>query len=81
MCVADLWWPFYNMCKDFLLLEVLCEGSLSNEQTDKLLKVIKWCLSGKGSLTFTTHTNVQAAQERMSMADPSEFKSNVEEEG
>jgi len=64
-CVADPWWPFYNTREDFLLSEVLREGSLSNEQMDKLLKVIKRCLSGKGSLMFTTHADVQAAWECM----------------
>jgi hypothetical protein len=67
MRVADPWWPFYNTREDFLLSEVLREGNLSNDQTDKLINIIKQCLSGKGSLTFTTHADVQAARKRASL--------------
>ena len=66
-CVADPWWPYFNTREDFLFSEVLREGGLSNEQTDNLLKIIKQCLSGKGSLTFTTHSDVRAARERASL--------------
>jgi hypothetical protein len=55
---ADPWWPFFNTCEDFLFSEVLCKGSMSNEQMDNLLKIIKWCLSGKGSLTFSSHADI-----------------------
>lgn len=65
--VTNPWWPFFNTREDFLLSEVLREGSLSNEQTDNLLKIIKQCLSGKGSLTFATHADVQAARDRASL--------------
>ena len=55
------------MRKDFLLSEVLCEGCISNEQTDRLLKIVNLCISGKGSLTLVTHADVDAAWERASL--------------
>jgi hypothetical protein len=60
---AEPWWPFFNTCEDFLLLEILLEGQLSNELSDRLIKLFNWCLSGKGTLMLTSHSKVLAAWE------------------
>jgi hypothetical protein len=61
------WWPYFRTCEDFLIAEIIMESGLSEEQSDKLIKLIHRCIEGKGSLTFSSFEDVEAARERASM--------------
>ena len=56
---SEPWSPFFNTCKDFMLSEVIQDGCLGRELSDKLLKIIESCSSGKGKVTLKTFTQVQ----------------------
>jgi hypothetical protein len=43
------------------------ESGLSEEQSDRLIKLIHRCIEGKGSLAFSSIEDVEAARERTSM--------------
>src|ERR1700761_4674428 len=42
------WLPFFETCKDFIILEVILKGALGSKLVDKLLKVFDLCHTGKG---------------------------------
>jgi hypothetical protein len=61
------WWPFFHSREDFLLSEILLEGGLSNELSERLIKLMNVCISGKGTLTISRYSEVLAAWERASL--------------
>ncbi|KAH9961701.1 hypothetical protein BGW80DRAFT_1181151, partial [Lactifluus volemus] len=64
---AEPWAPFFNTHEDFLLSEILLEGGISKDLSDKLIKLVNRCVSGKGTLTLTSYSEVLAAWERASL--------------
>lgn len=46
--------PFVEMREDFMFSEVILDGCLGSELSDKLLKIIELCSSGEGKVTLKT---------------------------
>lgn len=63
---AEPWRPFFKTREDFMLAELLLEVGMTKDQTDRLVKLIKRCLDGKGSLSFSNSSDIQGAWERAS---------------
>jgi len=64
--VHDPWWPFFNTREDFILAELLSEGHISKDLSDKLIKLFHHCFTGKGKLTITSVADIDAAWQRAS---------------
>ncbi|KAA1476942.1 hypothetical protein DENSPDRAFT_758082, partial [Dentipellis sp. KUC8613] len=60
------WSPYFKTVEDFSIAEILRDAALSEDQCDRLLKVIRSCLDGQGKCTFTSYKDVQAAWDRAS---------------
>ncbi|KAI0271244.1 hypothetical protein BC834DRAFT_818216 [Gloeopeniophorella convolvens] len=60
------WKPFFNTREDFLLSEILLESGMNKGHSDRLLRLIQACISGKGKLTLSNYSEVQAAWQRAS---------------
>ncbi|KAH9965573.1 hypothetical protein BJV74DRAFT_799600 [Russula compacta] len=63
----DPWWPFFNTCEDFLLSEIILNFNLSHEQGERLIKFIKHCMSGKGTLMLSSMGDIQNAWDQVSL--------------
>ncbi|KAH9976958.1 hypothetical protein BJV74DRAFT_798637 [Russula compacta] len=63
----DPWWPFFNMHKDFLLLEIILDFNLSHEQGERLIKFIKHYMSGKGTLMLFSMGDIWNAWDQVSL--------------
>ncbi|KAH9009318.1 hypothetical protein EDB85DRAFT_1903138 [Lactarius pseudohatsudake] len=63
---AEPWCPFFKTHKDFLFSEVLMEVGMNKDLTERLIKVVRLCIEGKGSLTFSNYSDIWAAWERTS---------------
>ncbi|KAH9975659.1 hypothetical protein BJV74DRAFT_781981, partial [Russula compacta] len=61
----DPWWPFFNMHKDFLLSEIILDFNLSHEQGERLIKFIKHCMSGKGTLMLSSMGDIWNAWDQV----------------
>jgi len=61
------WWPYFHTHKNFLIAEIIMKSSLSEEQSEMLIKLIHHCIEGKGSLMFSSFEDVEAARECASM--------------
>ena len=59
----ELWRPFFKTRDDFMFVELLLEVGMTNDQSDRLIKLIKRCLDGEGSLTLTNHSDIRGAWE------------------
>jgi hypothetical protein len=59
--VADPWWPDFKSREDFSYAEIIHQAHLSNDLSDKLIKLINRCLEGKGEFTFKGHADVETA--------------------
>jgi hypothetical protein len=60
---AEPWRPFFQTCEDFVFSEVLMEIGTSRDQFDRLLKVIRTCIDGKGSLSLSNYSDMMGAWE------------------
>ncbi|KAH9041102.1 hypothetical protein EDB84DRAFT_1474932 [Lactarius hengduanensis] len=63
---AEPWCLFFKTREDFLFSEVLMEVGMNKDLTERLIKVVRLCIEGKGSLTFSNYSDIQAAWERAS---------------
>jgi hypothetical protein len=63
---AEPWRPFFQTREDFVFSEVLMEIGTSRDQFDRLLKVIRTCIDGKGSLSLSNYSDMMGAWERAS---------------
>jgi hypothetical protein len=63
----ESWSPYFNTREDFLLSEILLEGSLNNQLADRLIKLFNYCAEGKGSCTFRGFKDVENAWEHASL--------------
>ena len=61
------WSPYFRTHEDFLIAEIIMKSGLSEEQSDRLIKLIHRCIEGKGLFTFSSIEDVEAARERASM--------------
>ncbi|KAH8985616.1 hypothetical protein EDB86DRAFT_3049177 [Lactarius hatsudake] len=64
---AEPWRPFFKTREDFLFSEVLMEVGMNKDLTERLIKVVRLCIEGKGSLTFSNYSDIRAAWERASL--------------
>ncbi|KAF8258959.1 hypothetical protein EI94DRAFT_1814242 [Lactarius quietus] len=64
---TEPWSPYFETCEDFMISEVILDGCLGIELSDKLLRIIDLCITGKGKVTLKTFLQVQSAWERASM--------------
>ena len=48
---SEPWLPFFEMREDFLLAEIILEGCLGSELSDRLLKIFDICNTSKGRVT------------------------------
>jgi len=60
------WWPDFNSREDFLYAELVLQANMSSDVSDKLIKLINWCLDGKGAFTLKGHADVENAWKRAS---------------
>ncbi len=60
---AEPWRPFFNTREDFVFAEILMEARVDRDRSDRLIKLIKLCLDGKGALTFSNYSDVLTAWE------------------
>ena len=54
------WWPYFNSREDFELAELMLESSLSQKQCNKLLDIFQRCAKGSGSVTLSSHGDMQS---------------------
>lgn len=64
---SEPWLPFFETREDFLLAEVILEGCLGSELSDRLLKIFDTCNAGKGRVTLKNFQQLQTAWERASL--------------
>ncbi|KAI9444316.1 hypothetical protein H4582DRAFT_2071883 [Lactarius indigo] len=64
---AEPWRPFFKTHKDFLFSEVLMEAGMNKDRTDRLIEVVRLCIEGKGTLTFSNYLDIRGAWERASL--------------
>ncbi|KAI9432908.1 hypothetical protein H4582DRAFT_1820331 [Lactarius indigo] len=64
---AKPWRLFFKTCKDFLFLEVLMEAGMNKDCTDRLIEVVRLCIEGKGTLTFSNYSDIRGVWERASL--------------
>jgi hypothetical protein len=61
------WSPFFATHEDFLVSEILLEGSLGKDLSDRLLKIFKLVHAGTGRVTLSTFSEVQTAWDHASV--------------
>jgi hypothetical protein len=54
---------FFNTQEDFLFSEILHQGHLSRDLSEKLIKLVNLCLSGNGVFTINRYAEIEAAWE------------------
>lgn len=59
------WKNFFSTLEDFEFSELVLEGALSEKQIDRLVKLFRRCLDGKGELTFARGADVSASWDRV----------------
>ncbi|KAH9075548.1 hypothetical protein EDB83DRAFT_2350581, partial [Lactarius deliciosus] len=64
---AEPWRPFFKTREDFLFSEVLMEVGMNKDRTERLIEVVRLCIEGKGSLTFSNYSDIRDAWERASL--------------
>jgi hypothetical protein len=64
--IRDPWWPCFNTHADYVLSQLLSEGHVSRELSDKFIKFIRSCVAGKEELTVTGVADIDAAWQRAS---------------
>ncbi|KAI9431873.1 hypothetical protein H4582DRAFT_2113324 [Lactarius indigo] len=64
---AEPWRPFFKTREDFLFSEVLMEAGMNKDRTDRLIEVVRLCIEGKGTLTFSNYSDIRGAWERASL--------------
>jgi len=64
--VAEPWWPDFKSREDFSFAEIILQGHLSNELSDKLIKLFNRCMEGKGEFMLKGHVDVESAWKRAS---------------
>jgi hypothetical protein len=63
---GDPWSPYFKSLEDFEFSEVVLEGALSERQADRLIKIIRRCLDGRGTFTMSGVADMHAGWERAS---------------
>ena len=58
---SEPWLPFFEMREDFLLAEVILEGCLGSELSDRLLKIFDICNTSRGRVTLRNFQQLQTA--------------------
>ncbi|KAI0284933.1 hypothetical protein BC826DRAFT_1189767 [Russula brevipes] len=64
---SNPWGPFFNTREDFLVAELLLEAGMNKEQSERLIKIIGRCVSGKGTFTLARYADIESAWERASI--------------
>lgn len=60
------WHPYFRTREDFTFSQVLMEIGASKDQYDRLLKVVRTCIDGQGSLSLSNYSDMRGAWERAS---------------
>ena len=58
------WSPFFTTRGDFLVSEIIIEGSLNKHLSDKLLEIFELCRAGKERVTLSNFSEVETAWDR-----------------
>lgn len=64
--VAEPWFPFFNTREDFLFAKILHDGHLNNDLSERLIKLVNLCLTGKGVFTIKRSADIEGAWGRAS---------------
>jgi len=64
--VAEPWSPFFNTREDFLFSEILHDGHVNKDLSERLIKLVNLCLTGKGVFTVKRYADIEGAWERAS---------------
>lgn len=64
--LQEPWLPFFKTREDFIFSELLLEMGSSKDQCERLIRLIRRCLDGRGSLTISSYSDFRGAWERAS---------------
>ena len=60
------WAPYFKMCENFELAELIHDASLNKDQCERLIKIIQSCANGQGLFTMKTYADLERAWNRAS---------------
>ncbi|KAH9047803.1 hypothetical protein EDB84DRAFT_422383 [Lactarius hengduanensis] len=63
---AEPWCSFFRTREDYEFTKIVMEAGLSDDLIERLIKLIRRCIEGKGPVTFTSYSDVLSARERAS---------------
>jgi hypothetical protein len=58
---TEAWRPFFKTREDFELAKIIKESGMSEDQCDRLLKIFRRCMEGKGRVTLKSYEDARSA--------------------
>ncbi|KAF8270273.1 hypothetical protein EI94DRAFT_1723204 [Lactarius quietus] len=71
---AELWRPIFKSREDFEFAEIVMKSGMSKDLCERLIKIIRRCLEGKGSITLSNYSDVLRCSESMGLLIPGQLR-------